>query len=224
LKDIKMAQSPKPAAQKPEDPTVPTKSNKKIIMIAAGVLVLIIVAAAGWYFTKSKNDDHHAEEVKVEPPKTPIFVALEPFTVNLQRESADQYLQIGISMKTFDAEVETKIKANLPDIRSKILQLLTTKTATELLTAEGKKRLVSEILYSANASIGIVDAPAQTAVLLKAANAPAASHVSEAGTEAQQVHAAEAPAEPAPVQHSDPAKPVEKKRIVDVLFTSFIIQ
>jgi flagellar FliL protein len=219
-----MAQNAKPAAQKPQDPTVPTKSNKKIIMIAAGVLVLIIAAAAGWYFTKAKSDDHHAEEVKVEPPKTPIFVALEPFTVNLQRESTDQYLQIGISMKTFDAEVETKIKANLPDIRSKILQLLTTKTATELLTAEGKKRLVSEILYSANASIGIVDAPVRPAAPVLAVITPAASHVAEGGTETAQAHAAEAPAEPAPVHQAAPAKPLEKKRIVDVLFTSFIIQ
>jgi flagellar FliL protein len=219
-----MAQNAKPAAQKPQDPTVPAKSNKKIIMIAAGVLLLIIAAAAGWYFTKAKSDDHHAEEVKVEPPKTPIFVALEPFTVNLQRESADQYLQIGISMKTFDAEVETKIKANLPDIRSKILQLLTTKTATELLTAEGKKRLVSEILYSANASIGIMDAPLKPAAPVVAVITPAASHVAEGGTEAAQAHAAEAPTEPAPVHQTEPAKPVEKKRIVDVLFTSFIIQ
>ena len=193
-------------------------------MIAAGVLVLIIAAAAGWYFTKSKSDDHHAEEVKVEPAKAPIFVALEPFTVNLQRESSDQYLQIGISMKTFDAEVETKIKANLPDIRSKILQLLTTKTATELLTAEGKKRLVSEILFSANSSIGIVDTPVRPAAPVIAAITPAASHVGEGGTEAAQAHAAEAPAEAAPVHQAEPVKQLEKKRIVDVLFTSFIIQ
>jgi flagellar protein FliL len=219
-----MAQSPKPAAQKPEDPTVPKNSSKKLLIAVIAALVLVIAAGAGWYFTKAKSDDHHAEEVKIEPPKTPIFVALEPFTVNLQRESTDQYLQIGISMKTFDAEVETKIKANLPDIRSKILQLLTTKTATELLTAEGKKHLVSEILYSANASIGIVDAPVQSAVLVKPAGVATASHVSEAGTEAAQAHAAEAPAAPAPVHQAEPVKPVEKKRIVDVLFTSFIIQ
>jgi flagellar FliL protein len=217
-----MAQSPKPAAQKPEDPTVPVKSNKKVIMIAAGVVVLLIAAAAGWYFTKGKNDAHHVEEVKVEPPKTPIFIALEPFTVNLQRQSAeaaDQYLQIGISMKTFDAEVETRVKANLPDIRSKILQLLTTKTATELLTAEGKKRLVNEILVSANASIGIVDAPVQAAYIARPVVAAPASHVAEAGAEAPGAHAAEAPA-----HQPEPAKPFEKKRIIDVLFTSFIIQ
>jgi len=219
-----MAQSPKPAAQKPEDPTVPVKSNKKIIMIAGGVIVLLIAAGAGWYFTKGKSSEHHVEEVKAEPPKTPIFVALEPFTVNLQRqtaESSDQYLQIGISMKTFDAEVETKIKANQPDIRSKILQLLTTKTATELLSAEGKKRLVNEILLSANASIGVVDVPVIPAAPAISVIA-AASHAGETGTVAQ-AHGTETPAAP-PILQPEPAKPVEKKRIVDVLFTSFIIQ
>lgn len=213
-----MAQSPKAAAAKPEDPTVPAKSNKKLIMIVGGVVVLLIAAGAGWFLTKGKGDDHH-EEVKVEPPKVPIFVALEPFTVNLQRptpESADQYLQIGISLKTFDAPVEAKIKANQPDIRSKILQLLTTKTAAELLSAAGKKRLVNEILVSANASIGIIDPPPRPVAPVVVV-APA-SHVAEAGTEADPAHDPVAAPPPPP----EPAR--ETKRVMDVLFTSFIIQ
>ena len=207
-----MAQNIKPAAQKPEDPTVPKKSSKKLVMGAVAALVLIIAAGAGWYFTKDKDDAHHVEEVKVAPPKTPIFVALEPFTVNLQRESSDQYLQMGISMKMFEVDIEAKIKANLPEIRSKILQLLTTKTATELLTAEGKTQLVKEILTMSNAVIGIVNAPAPIPATLGAA--PAAEH----GAAAQ-------PA-PATVAASAPvaAQPVEPKGIIDVLFTSFIIQ
>lgn len=208
-----MAQNIKPAAQKPEDPTVPKKSSKKLVLGAVAALVLIIAAGAGWYFTKGKDDTHHVEEVKVAPPKTPIFVALEPFTVNLQRESSDQYLQMGITMKMFEIDIETKIKANLPEIRSKILQLLTTKTATELLTAEGKTQLVKEILTMSNAVIGIVNSPAPIPAAL-AGVAPAAEH----GAAAQPASATVAAS--APVA----AKPVEPKGIIDVLFTSFIIQ
>jgi flagellar FliL protein len=213
-----MAQNQKPAAQKPEDPTVPKKSSKKLVIGAAVSAVLLIAAGGGWYFTKGNDGAPQVEEVKVAPPKPPIFIVLEPFTVNLQRESSDQYLQLGLTLKIFDLEYEKKIKDNLPEIRSKILQLLTTKTASELLSAEGKTRLVKEILTLGNAIIGVVDIPAPAPA--PAAIVPAISAVAEAGAEAQPA----ATPETAAVPPKPVAKPAEKKGIVDVLFTSFIIQ
>jgi flagellar protein FliL len=210
-----MAQNSKSAAQKPQDPTVPVKSSKKLVMGIIVSMALIIAAGAAWYFTKGKQHDAgHVEEVKVEAPKTPIFVPLEMFTVNLQRESTDQYLQLGLSLKVFESDYEAKIKLNQPEIRSKILQLLTTKTATELLSAEGKSKLVKEIITLGNSVIGIVEAPLPPAIA-------AASQVAAAPVEAP-AHAAEAASAPVP-NPATPA-PAAKKGIVDVLFTSFIIQ
>jgi len=206
-----MAQNAKPAA-KADAPAAPKKSSKKLVIIAAAVVV-IAAGAGGWYFTKGKHDDSHAAEVKAELPKTPIFVPLETFTVNLQRESTDQYLQLGLTLKVFELENEAKIKTNLPDIRSKILQLLTTKTATELLSAEGKNKLIKEITILSNASIGIVNPPehpAKTAPIAAASEVVEATPDTQGGEEA--THKAEA------------KKPAEKKGVVDVLFTSFIIQ
>lgn len=200
-----MAQSAKPAAKKPEDPTVQKKSGKKLVIIAGVALLVIAAGAAGWFFSKGKSGEQHVEEVKVAPPKTPIFVPLEPFTVNLRNEqNGDQYLQLGLSMKVFEMEIEAKIKTSLPEIRSKILQLLTTKTASELLTAEGKTRLVKEIMTMSNTVIGISNLPAPS----MPASAPAA----------------DPQAASAPVAAPAPIKPAELKGIVDVLFTSFIIQ
>jgi len=186
-------------------------------------LVVIIAAGAGWYFTRPKDGAAHVEEVKVVPAKPPIFVVFEPpFVVNLQRESSDQYLQLGLTFKLFEVDIEKKIKDNQPEIRSKILQLLTTKTASELLSAEGKTKLVKEILTLGNAVIGVVDTPPVPAAAGAHGEAsPAASAVSEAGTENQ-------PSQPADAAASAPKPAVkvapEKKGIVDVLFTSFIIQ
>lgn len=209
------AQTAKPGSQKPEAAAVPKKSGKKFVLIGAA-LVLVVAGAGGWYFTKGKQGESHAEEVKVAPPKTPIFVALEPFTVNLQRESTDQYLQLGLTLKVFELENETKIKTNLPEIRSKILQLLTTKTATELLTAEGKQKLIKDITVLSNATIGIVEAPVKVAVV------SAASQVAEAAVETP---AAQGTTDEAAATHKPEAMlPAEKKGVVDVLFTSFIIQ
>lgn len=207
-----MAQNNKPAA-KPADPTAPPKSSKKMMLIIIAVLTLGLAGGAGWYFTKGKDDGTHAEEVKVAPPKTPIFVPLEQFVVNLQREHTDQYLQLGITLKLFDAEIDTKIKANLPEIRSRILQLLTTKTATELLTAEGKTQLVKEIITMSNSVIGVTNLPPPAIV---AAALPVAAPAADPAQPAAAVAA------PAPV--AVPAKPAEPQGIVDVLFTSFIIQ
>lgn len=227
-----MAQNSKPAAQKPD--ALPVQKSDKKTTILMGIIVLmalVIAAGGGWYSANMKNASPHVEEVKVAPPKTPLFVVLEPFTVNLHRDSSDndQYLQLGITLKAFESDIESKIKTNLPEIRSKILQLLTTKTATELLTAAGKKQLVTEIVYMSNAVIGIVNAPVQaatTATLPKIASAPQASEPkitappqgSELGTEPQLLVAS------APVAKPEPPKAVEHKGIADVLFTSFIIQ
>ncbi len=209
-----MATNAKSAAQKPEDPTVPKGSSKKLLVIIAIIVVAGLAAGGGWYFTKGKSHDSHTEELKVEPPKTPIFMPLEPFTVNLKSETSDQYLQMGISMKMFEPEIETKIKTSLPEVRSKILQLLTTKTADDLLTAEGKNKLVKEIILMSNATIDIVDMTGA-----KSAMVPAASQVAESVDEA---NADDAPKTPTP--HAAVKAPEAKKGIVDVLFTSFIIQ
>ncbi|HUX89181.1 MAG TPA: flagellar basal body-associated FliL family protein [Gallionellaceae bacterium] len=224
-----MAQNAKPAPQKPE--ALPVQKNDKkttILMGIIAIMALVIAAGGGWYAANMGKDSHHVEEVKVAPPKTPLFVVLDPFTVNLHREPGenDQYLQLGITLKAFESDVEAKIKTNLPEIRSKILQLLTTKTATELLTATGKKQLVTEIVYMSNAVIGIVNAPATTDKTPKVAAAPQTGEPkiavpppgSELGTEAQLLVAS------APVAKPEPPKAVEHKGIADVLFTSFIIQ
>lgn len=220
-----MAQSQKPAAQKagaqkPEDTPVPKKSSKKLVIGAVASVILLGAGGGGWYFTKGKNATPQVEEVKVIPPKPAIFVVLEPFTVNLQRESSDQYLQLGLTFKIFDIEYEKKIKDNQPEIRSKILQLLTTKTATELLSAEGKTKLVNEILGLSNTTIGVVDTPVPVAVVPVVI--PQVSAVAEAGAENQAAAVAESVAVSAPKPAV--AKAAEKKGIVDVLFTSFIIQ
>lgn len=214
----------KPAAAKPaaaapaETEAAPVKSSKKKIIIIS-VLVLAIAGGAGWYFTKGQTpEDEHAKqvEVKEEPAHEPKFVALgDNFTVNLQREEGDQYLQAGITLKILDPELEEKIKKTMPEIRSKLLFLLSSKGPSELQTAEGKKKLVAEIIAEVDGVLGLVAEPVNTSVPASAP-AQAAGH----GDPAHASAAASAPvapqAAPAPVQKT--------KGVVDVLFTSFIIQ
>jgi flagellar FliL protein len=196
-----------------EAEAAPAKSGNKKKMIIISVLALAIAGGAGWYFTKGHApEEGHAEKVKEEPLHEPIFVSLgENFTVNLQREEGDQYLQAGITLKILQPDLEEKIKKAMPEIKSKLLFLLSSKFPSELQTAEGKKKLVAEIIAEVDGALGLGAEPAH-------ASAPAAAPAQ--GAEHGEAAAASAPAAP----QAAPVAVRKTKGVVDVLFTSFIIQ
>ena len=213
-----MAKPAKPAAATKSDAPVadaPVPKNKKklIIIVAAAVVALAAAGGGAWFFMKDKSADADAPK-KVEVAKEPKFIPLETFTVNLQHEDSDQFLQLNIALKIFDPALEDKIKAVLPEIRSKLNLLLSSKRPSELATVAGKKKLAIEIATEANNVLGIHNAP-------EPVEAPAAA--SGVTGEAASAPAAEAVAEPV-AEHAPETEKAEKKGVVDVLFTSFIIQ
>lgn len=220
-----------PAAAPAAGAAAPAKSNKLLIIIIA-VLLVVIGGGAAWYFIKGRAPAaEHAPEAKHEVEAEPKFVALgEKFTVNLQREEGDQYLQAGITLKILDPKLEEKIKVTMPELRSKLLFLLSSKKPSELASAEGKRILVAQIIAEADVILGVtgeavhgepVHAPAATASSETVAHGEAAAHSEEHAT---------APAASAPVAIpavvAAPAAPIGQKKtgVVDVLFSDFIIQ
>ena len=205
----------KPAAPaaKEEAPVAAPPKSKKMLIIGIVLFLVIAVGGAVWYFTKgSAPADGHAAEAKPEPAHEAKFVPLgENFTVNLQREEGDQFLQVGITLKILEPELEDKIKTAMPEIRSKLLFLLSSKLPSELQTQQGKKKLIAEIIVEVDSVLGLASVPVHAAV---AVSAPASAPVA--------ADAASAPAA-APAAHQEAAAP-KTKGVVDVLFTSFIIQ
>lgn len=195
--------------------------SKKLLIIIIAVLVLG-GGGAGWFFTRDKQQGNEVAAVVHVDPK---FIALEPFTVNLQQEGGEKFLQVGITLKFTDATLEEKIKLHMPEIRSHVLLLLSSKRAADVTPAQGKNTLAHEIVVAASAILGLPPPPA----LKLAAN--------EANTSAMPITpdmeaAASAPAEahtpPVPVPLATPAPTAghagESAAQLDVLFTSFIIQ
>ncbi len=92
-------------------------------------------------------------KAKASPPrrrregKPPVFSTLENFTVNLAGDG-EHFLQLGVVLQLKDEETADKVKAYLPQIRNKILLLLSAKTADELQTPKGKQALIDEILVA----------------------------------------------------------------------------
>jgi len=153
-----------PEADAEADAAAPRKKGgllKKLLLI--GLPLTLVVGAAGWYFLRDHEPVDEkpqagksapAKAVKSVSNKPPAFVPLEPFTVNLQIEEAAQYLQVGLTLKITDSAYTEAIKLNMPDIRNRILLLLSNKKASQISSLEGKQTLASEIMSEAAQALG----------------------------------------------------------------------
>ncbi len=134
------------ADPKPDGAEAAPKSKKKLIIMIAAVVLLAGGGGAGWFLTHQKSD-HKKEEAKhEEPAHAPVFVTLEAFTVNLQPDPDEKFLQTEISLQVANPEVEKLLKDQMPAVRSRLLMLLTSKMASEISTSEGKQKLSDEII------------------------------------------------------------------------------
>ena len=158
-----MAKDAKPAEEGTAE--APKKSKKLLIIILAVVLVLILAGGGAAFMLMSGNhadeDDENAEEVvkpkkakkKDAPAAPPVFVNLEPFTVNLVPETGDQYLQVVLSIELENPEADLAMKSLMPRIRNNITLLLSSKKASELLPKEGKEQLAAALKDEINSVV-----------------------------------------------------------------------
>lgn len=199
------------------DAVVPKKGKKKLIIIIAAVLaVLLIGGGVAAYVLKQKaaaaeaaadSEDGDAPAVKEEHAKKdehkapPVFVALDPFVVNLADREAERFAQIGITLQVDDAKFADELKLYMPAVRNGILMVLAHKTSGELLERAGKEKLAAEIMRESVRPMGIVIDVEE----------PAAEAAADTGT-------ADKP------KKKKKKKPAEHNPIVSVNFSSFIIQ
>lgn len=136
-----------PAADSKEHAPAATTSKKKLwIMILGGVLLASAGGGAAWFFLGRAAPADSAKSVKHEPAKPPVFVVMDSFTVNLQPEAGDQFLQVGMTLQVADQAQVDLIKLYMPLVRSRLLLLLSSKKASEISSVEGKKNLSDEII------------------------------------------------------------------------------
>lgn len=162
-----MAKDAKPEEEAAEQP--PKKSKKLLIIILAAVLVVVLAGGgAAFMLLKKSEPAEDDEEVAAETSKSkkkdkkkdahaaPIFINLEPFTVNLVPETGDQYLQVVLSLEVEDPTADAALKALMPKIRNNITLLLSSKKASELQPKEGKERLAEALRDEIN---GVIEPP-----------------------------------------------------------------
>ncbi|MEW6762856.1 MAG: flagellar basal body-associated protein FliL [Pseudomonadota bacterium] len=145
---------PKAAPAADAAAAAPAGSKKKlIIIVAAAVLLLGGGGGAAWYFlqggdaaaTHEEPSKESKKKKKKDPEAKPEYVPVEAFTVNLQPENGEQYLQVQFTLQVAGAEQATVIKDNMAIVRNRVLLLLSSKKASEIATLEGKQQLAAEI-------------------------------------------------------------------------------
>ena len=151
----------------------PAKGTKKLIIIVAAVLVLALAGGGAFFMMKKKahaaeeGDEPDAEQTapakaaKHDPKVVPVFVPLEPFTVNLADRDAERYAQVGITLEVEDAHTGETIKQYMPAIRNNILLALADKTAAQLMERDGKNKLAQQLRRETARAMGYeVEEPA----------------------------------------------------------------
>ena len=127
-------------------PAAGAKPPKKSRWLLITVIALVVLAGGGvaaWYAMETPAAAQDAAPLKEKPP---VFVTLESFTVNLQPENGDQYLQVGLVVKVTETTAADALKQQMPEIRNRILLLLSSKKASELSPVAGKQQLSAEIM------------------------------------------------------------------------------
>lgn len=134
----------------------PKKSSRRgRVLVVVLALVIAGCGAGGWWWwsqqSSSPADKAGAEEQK--PAKAPVFVTLDPFTVNLQEENGDHYLQLQVVYRVTDDRTTEQLKVYMPVLRDRVLILLASKRPSELNAPDGKTKLVAELLAAARDSV-----------------------------------------------------------------------
>ena len=139
-----MATSSSAANAIPAD-TGSRRSSKLLIglLIAAG---LVVAGGAAYVLVpRFMGSPATAEAAKAPVPEKPIFLMLDPLTVNLQSEGRGRFLQIGMALRVRDEQTKAQLVEFMPEVRSRLLLLLSNRAPDSIVSPEDKAKLAEEI-------------------------------------------------------------------------------
>lgn len=166
-----------------EDAKPEPKGKKKLMIIIVAVVLLLVLGGGGafWYISKQKAAALAAEEeggdgaaathapaadAHGDKKAPPVYLPMDNMVVNLADPGGERVAQVGITLEVTDAHAADSVKAYMPTIRSGVLMLLSRKTSEELLSPDGKQKLIEEILVETSVPFGgghaEAEAPAAT--------------------------------------------------------------
>ena len=125
--------------------------SKKLLWV---MIILVLLSSAGAaaaiYLVLDQRDSGEAQQQTVELTP-PVFTHIEPFTVNLADDRyGSRLLYTGITLRVGNEQSKTIIEEHMPQVRSRLLILLSGKQANELTSTEGKEELAQALISRLN--------------------------------------------------------------------------
>lgn len=136
-----------------EGEEAPSSKRKWIIISAAAVLFLAVVAAGVWASGLLDPSEVEAESsptasTKAPPPDVTEVVSLDPVVVNLLGTGKMSYARIAIALGIHNAAPGSEVfrrEVMVPKIKDELLSTVGQMTSADLLRAETKEQLKSQI-------------------------------------------------------------------------------
>ena len=147
-----------------------TKAGKRpankvlVIAVAAVVLVAVLAGAGAWFVLRPHPASAKVEEKKADhnDDAPPIYEKMPAVTVNLSGTTGS-VMRIEIAMRLGQEKDKERLDAYMPKIQSDLILLYSSKNVDELLTQDGKLKLIHETKDTINHAMG-EDDPDQAAV------------------------------------------------------------
>src|SRR5690606_4914970 len=143
--------------------------SRLLIALAALLIVALASVATTWIITSRMYGSNTAQAqtpapMPGQPPQqvmsatppppqvvpAPIFIDLEPFTVTLQNRDAERILHVGLTLRVANELSRERIQRYMPEVRSRVLMVLSGQNPDVVHTAEGKVNLASAIAQEVN--------------------------------------------------------------------------
>lgn len=164
----------------PPRSTLPMRNSgsSRFLRPIIGLLVLLIVAAASvattWMITtrSQRGAPNSAVQINVgqaqqqptgatpttfvAPPQTPqavpapIFIPITPFTVTLQSADRERMVHIAMTLRVADEQSRQRIEKYMPEVRSRVLMLLSAQTPESVQSPQGKVDLANALMKVIN--------------------------------------------------------------------------
>lgn len=142
-----------------------------VIIVVAVVLTAAIAGAATWFLLGHKAtpakvaakgheavaaEGEAAEEAGGHEAAVPVFQPLEPIVVNLSG-GTEAVMRVAITVQLKTEKDKETLTAYTPKIQGNLVLLFSGKTQEELLTPEGKLKLIEDTKESINQAMGAKD-------------------------------------------------------------------
>ena len=150
------------------------KAKPKLAMLAVVGAVVVALVGVGGYYAASKLGKGRAGEAKGEPAKEEQakepkggegggeegkkagvgnIVSLDPIIVNLSGDEGRRFLKLTMQFEVATAGGAAEVQGKMPQIKDAVITIISSKTAEDLLTPEGKFRLKEQVATRVNSAL-----------------------------------------------------------------------